>query len=134
MFRSKWAERAIGRRVDGLSSARIAAQTETEESLVIPDSPFDEAIRVSHRGGGVHGRREGVQSGNFRRDIGQVGERPGRSAEQVAFLGLFLKDGSILCGCCRVGRLDNRGDCIASHEFALCGFAARFDRRDDGVA
>ena len=73
LFRSEWAERAIGRRVDLLSSERIAAQIETEESLVIPDSPFDEIVRVSDRVGGVHGRCEGVQSGNFRRDIGQVG-------------------------------------------------------------
>jgi hypothetical protein len=92
LFRSEWAERAIGRRVDLLSSARIAAQIEIEESLVIPDSPFDEIVRVSDRVGGVHGRREGVQSGNIRRDIDEVGERPGRGAEQVSFLGFSPHD------------------------------------------
>ena len=100
---------------------------------MIPDSPFDETIRVSNCVGGVHGRREGVQSGLFRRDIGQGGERPGRRAEQVSFLGFSSKGDGMQRGRRRVGRMDDRGDRILPHEISPRGIAAGLDGGDHGL-
>ena len=55
-------------------------------------------------------------------------------AEQVSFLGLTQKGGSIQGGRRRVGRLDHRGHRILSNQCSSNSIAARLDGRDHGLA
>ena len=86
LFRPEGTERTLGRRVEGPPGARVLSKLMTEKLFVISDGPFVEVVRVSGCVRGIDRRREGIERGELRRDIRQVGERPAGGAEQMSSL------------------------------------------------